>query len=289
MKLSRIAAYDQLPPAERLLATILRDDKPAAERLLSEHDRTLVADLLRLAQSEKLNYLLLDKLVETGLIDALNEAERKDLNFRAGQETILQKNSDKRFEQILALLSQFGNKIVWIKGTSLSRTVYPTPAQRSTGDFDLVVNPDHADEIIATLFKHGYGCLDGGAFCNQFGVGPVGTAKDLLLAPHEDWLPTSFMALRRGDSDILDIKLSPFDRGLRLYNPEQFFAGANAHTCRIQKYYAPSDVYHLALTVHNLDKDRFHGWKHLYDIHLLANQISQLPSLWQQFLALCEE
>ncbi len=301
-KLTKILPYAELSASEKLLACILRDDSTDACLLLrtyqvpaevsqlqdEQQKQSVFVDLLRLIFENQMARLVLDRLFDADLLQFVPQEFRAELTAMSLQETAFQKVVGKRFSELLVALSALDQHHLWIKGVSLSRRVYSDINHRHYGDLDLVVRREKLVETFDLLIKLGFACHISPAFCNQVGVGPISSIEDLLLSPHPELIPASALSLYKADWPMIDIKLAPFDRGIQMLEIERLFDEAETLTCCSEKFFAPSLVDHLMISVHNLIKDRTLSWKNLYDVHLLATKLNDDPTLWYIFVGRCK-
>ncbi len=195
---------------------------------------------------------------------------------------------ESKFASFLELTSSLGPSIIWLKGIVTSRTCYTNPSFRLSGDFDCFVAPKNFSHLYNILRLHDFRVIAGDTgFCNQLGVGPVGSIEELFLVPADDLVPSAVFGFYRNRWPLLDIKFNPLDRGLKMIELERFERNATVVPWRGQKFSAPDLLDQLMISLTHFEKDRFTGWKQLLDIKLLAEKIDSTPELWDEFIRRC--
>lgn len=287
LKISRIKPLANLQPGERLLALLLRGDAEGFKALIEKQD----ADIVWMFVSNALEYgfvrTAFQRLIEFNSLGTLSSEQSRHLLQLVSRETADREVSDEMLMHILGVLSKYAEDIVWIKGTSLARTIYRSPNFRVTGDFDFVVRRDKFLEVVQELKGAGFVEMIDSGYCNQIGVGPTITPSDLSLSPNPRLIASSAIALNLKDWPSIDIKLGPFDTGIQMVEINRFFEDATAHQLGEYTFLAPSHMDHLLLSLHNFAKDRFLNWKNLFDIHLLVAEIN-LAQEWSVFTERCK-
>lgn len=230
----------------------------------------------------------MSRLLGLNVIDQLPQKELEQLTKFARREAADQKMSDKLFSQVLQILKSVSSQIIWIKGTSLSRTIYQGDNQRVAGDFDAVVHSSKFSETHHLLRAHQFIEIKDPGFCNQLGVGPTESAEQLLLAPHPSLIPNSVTTMFLESWPPIDLKLGPLDRGIQMCDIDKFFEEAEQLNIQGQVFFGPCRVDQMMICLHTFAKDRFSIWKNLFDIHLLANEFSKAPELWQELVVRCK-
>jgi hypothetical protein len=195
---------------------------------------------------------------------------------------------EKKFAGFLDITTRFNDRIIWLKGIVTSRTCYSDPAYRLSGDFDCYVNPIDFPELFQILTDNQFCVITGDTgFCNQLGVGPVGEISDVFLAPSDEFVPSAVCGLYRNRWPLLDIKVNPLDRGLRMVELGRFEKDVVSVHWRETKFSAPDILDQLMIALIHFEKDRFIGWKQLLDIKLLSEKINETQSLWDEFIRRC--
>ena len=287
LKLQKIATLEQLSQGEKLFAALLRNDAQTARGLVAgdQLDESL-ADLSRVSTDASFAMVVLDRLINLDLINQLPMEFRTTIIQRAQREAADQKMSELGFCENLQRLTPLLPYIVWIKGSSLSCSIYKGENHRLFGDLDMVLHTSKLVEFTALLKNSNFSEIKAPAFCNQLGVGPTDSLIDLTLAPQSLLLQSSLAAFNLRDLPPIDVKLSPLDRGVQMYDLERFFSEAVSLHLGEHMFLGPSLVDHMMICLHTFAKDRFRSWKNLFDIHLLAGEISRKPQLWE-YLVLC--
>jgi hypothetical protein len=291
LKIKRIGKLNELSAGEQLLAAVLRADSETAALLLGDSTKeTSIATFMLLVREWSLSCLVLDRLYGLELVKAFGDQHCAQLRHDAAKEMVLKRTMDQVLADILTILKPVKDRLVWVKGVSLSRTVYDDALHRGYGDYDLVIHPSALAETIGLLEQHSFHrrITDPGS-CNQFGVGPIESPMDMFIAPDCEWTPPSSLIFRRYSEPALDIKVSPLDRGVRMCELDRLFAEATKLSCLGKQFLAPSLVDHLMISLHTLMKDRFRSWKTLLDVHLLCSQVAKEPHLWDVLVERCHK
>ncbi|MGH9548700.1 MAG: nucleotidyltransferase family protein, partial [Terriglobales bacterium] len=285
LALSRIQLLAELPPGEQLLAAILRCDLETFTSV-AVTDGTICADridqFVREASRHQLTNLVLDRIFDLGLVSLMPADSLKKLTGMALRESADQQLKDQQFRQLLQLLAEHRDELVWIKGGALSRTVYEKATYRNYGDLDVVVRASAITPVIKALEQFGFARVDGPAFSSQYGIGPVYPTESIFLTPVSDWVPTTALSLQRVGWTVLDIKASPYDRGAQMVELDRFFVDSQLQKLQDQPFRSPSVVDSLIISLYTLQKDRFISWKTLLDVRLLCAEVAR-AQLWDAF------
>ena len=304
----RLAPLDSNPLAIQLLCALIgRNGARAAAILAADPGRWLLY-FLGLAQENALASLLLERIYTLGLRDLVssltyvqsaNEVSASD-GVWAGNSlaTNLQRQSaieisryddfDDKFVTLLDGLECMGQSVVWPKGISLSRSLYGEPFHRSSGDFDCILRQQDAAEFVRLCSSLDYALLRGDpGFCNQLEVGPTSSLAELFASPSPSMTPSAVFGLSKNGWPLIDPKFNPLDRGLACKELERFFDNAKKLQWRNRTVQVPCFVDHLLITLVHSEKDRFHGWKSLIDIDLLAQQVGR-ENGWTEFVRRCQ-
>lgn len=204
---------------------------------------------------------------------------------QSGLEAIKFEKFEKKFAAFLELTAPLNHELVWLKGIVTSRTAYSNAEYRLSGDFDCYVNPKHFPQLLQILNANEFRVIAGDTgFCNQLGVGPVSSIVDLFLVPSEDLIPSAVCGMYRNRWPLLDIKVNPLDRGLKMVELDRF--ERNKVTVSWQRciFTAPDLLDQLLIALTHFEKDRFAGWKQILDIKLLAEKVNQTPEFWGEFV-----
>jgi hypothetical protein len=195
---------------------------------------------------------------------------------------------DKQFQALLEILDDLSQHVIWLKGTSLARTIYAERCERLSLDFDFVVDENFKNDVLRRLEKAEFlPVWNDPGYCHQFGVGPVGSLEQLFLVPANDYEGCHNLTLKKAGWPMIEIKFNPLDNGLRMKELERFFRDAEKVSWRAQTFLAPSSIDHLMLAAVHIHKHAFQGWGWLYDIHLLAEKISQSENGWSEVVRCC--
>jgi len=286
----------KLTLAEQLFAAVLRGDRAAAGELIAGASVSDWTKFTLLVKKTGFARLVVDNCCEHRLIGQLHPECRAELIRFSMRETTDQRKSDSSFMRVLKGLAPYATPVVWIKGASLSRVDYAESHHRQYSDLDVVVHPRHWLDFYNDLKQLGYTRVFGSGFCNQYGVGPVDFISQLTLAPCSDLVPSSALTLEHTDWPLehtdwpmIDVKISPYDRGIQCLGLEEFFADAVKHDLKGKEFWSPDAVDHLLICLHTLYKDRFSSWKTLFDVHTLATRVNQTPDGWAKLLAKCKQ
>jgi len=296
LKIYRLLPVTNLPSDERLLCALIGKSKETALALLElKTDKNFIEDFVALVERTGFAGLVLNELFELEIINEFNQnfyngdlKPSEKLAQLAARESANHRQNESKFRDVLVILEQHLQSILWIKGAHLCRAIYPEPQFRQFGDFDVIVHPSSVERVIETLEQNTFISTPNAANCNQFGAGPTLHSRDLFLSPRADWIPTSAVTMKQGTKYDIDIKLGPFDRGLQIRELDRLFSDAVDGSCMKHNYKAPCNVDHLMIMLRNLEKDRFRNWKSLLDVHLLSNQLSKDEKNWQIFLERCD-
>jgi len=295
LKVRKLELLSALPAAERLLVAILRGDRDMACSSLSSRDHDFGAQLVKLVRANDFANLVLERIFELDLTqelsplqDELRQPLLPHLTQMASLEVALSSSRERQFANILDILEQHSSDLLWVKGVHLSRTVYSKKQFRNHGDFDVIVRHKSIEAVLKTLQRAGFHCLPGSAYTNQLGAGPTDDHLDKFLVPSPDWIPVSALTMKNGLRPApLDIKVGALDRGIQCREIDRIFDQAMEGICLGRKYFAPSLVDHLMISLRNLERDRFVGWKTLLDVSLLSASINRSDS-WNVFMARCK-
>ena len=284
----RIHPIDQSSVSEKMMAALMIADAQEFRTLISNQQAETVWVWLSMVMESGSARTTLSRLIEFNLFESLPAPHRAQLMRIVTREAADRNVSDEMFVEILKILAKFKSDIVWIKGSSLARTLYRGDNFRSTGDFDIVVRPGMFQPVVEELRNAGFVAMTGPGSCNQVGVGPTKTSEDLSLSPNAELIASSAVAMSFKDWPFIDIKLGPFDSGIQMRELDRFFDDAFVSTIEDCEYLCPSLVDHLMISLHNFAKDRFVNWKNLFDIHLLAAALQEIPTEWKRFIACCK-
>jgi hypothetical protein len=293
-RLMRFMPLAQAPPYEQLMAAILREDREAALKVLSIPEVNIVEDFLCWGAAGNLVALVFDRICKLELaknIDSLSRADGtsllQTLRSYAALACLTYARFDELFLRLLDCLKDHRDDLVWLKGTSLSRTLYGVPHYRLSGDFDILVKSRSCEGVLVQLASLGFRpeWHDPGS-CHQSGIGPTGSLKALSLAPSNEYEICHNLTLQQNDYPSIELKFDPWEQGLRAKEIDRFFADSHIVIWREHKFREPAIVDHLILELTHLHKHGFIGWQWLYDVHLLASQM-KTKEQWMLFVERC--
>lgn len=296
-RLFTLPALQSLSPAEQLLAALLGRTERAGE-ILSQQNKDTIGSFSKLLSENELAGFVLESIYLLGLESAFRSlsvshdgAETDAFNLvsrQAALEAIKFEKFDKKFVRFLDLTAPLAERIVWLKGIVLSRSLYGDPAQRLSSDFDCFLERDYLDQLNSILQADDFRVIaDDFGFCNQLGVGPVGSLADLFLVPDDELVPSAVVGYHKERCPILDIKFNPLDCGLKMIELERFKSDTVSVSWRGRQFVAPGWIDQLIIALTHLEKDRFVGWKQLLDIKLLAEKLHENPENWNEFIRRC--
>lgn len=275
--------------AEILFASILRQDNQSIRsRVGEELSESTSSELMQLVKATKFATMVLDVLSEGNLLSELPATFRRELSMLASREIATRTRANQKFAHLLGVIAKFEDQVLFLKGAGLSRTVYARPEHRNYSDLDVLVRISAVQDFISTLENFGFSRLNIPSDCNQVGAGPVADVSDLLLSPHPLFVPAAFISLMKQDWPVIDVKLSPIDRGIQVHEIDKFFADRLKINFEKEIFFVPSNLDHLIVSLHTLAKDGFTNWRTLFDIHLLSNKISEEPALWRELTRRCK-
>jgi hypothetical protein len=282
---------------QQLIAALLRNDGASAREILNHWAGTRLgktwADSLHVrVTSENLCPLIWERLWSLELLDAAAELTLSD--GRSVLELIRQESNSASVyftaldELFLKLSKLLGERVIWIKGPALSRTLYDRPQLRAFRDFDVIVCPGLEQATIDCLTENGFVPLwhKPGA-CAQFGIGPVGSFERLCIAPSPDCAPGPSIVFQKEGWPLIELKFDPLELGLRMKEIDRFFGDRSNSLWRGSSFLVPSTIDHLILELTHLHKHGFEGWHWLYDIHLLCSNPALTMDDWQEIVRRC--
>lgn len=293
-KLSRL---EDLEPADRLVAAILSHSVTSADQLSRGSLETVSKALELLIESELcgyaceaiyfLNLETLAKEISVNYSDASSNVLAV-LSRQSSVEAIKFEKFDAKFTEFLEATAEIQNELIWLKGIVTSRTFYPSPQLRLSSDFDCFIEPSALVLVDTVLQNLNFSVITGDTgFCNQLGVGPVSSFNELFLAPSEELVASGVVGYHKVGWPIIDLKISPFDRGLKMVEGKRFKTNAIEVHWQTQSFYAPDLLDQLIISLTHLEKDRFKGWKQLLDIKILAENVNKNSDQWNEFVRRC--
>lgn len=284
LRFSRLCALLDLSPSEQLFAAILRNDKVESERLITTATDQDFSALIEIVEASTFASGILSRLIESDLFNRLSDKAKEKIRKLALQGAVNKKASDKTLAMLLDIFEPVRERIVWVKGSALSRTVYSGDDYRASGDIDIVAHPSALVECMQLLERAGFTRVTISGMCSQAGVGPIGRPVDLTLTPHPELIQCTATAFRRGDCPLIDLKFGPFDRGVQMAELMRFFSDAIEVQANGKPFLIPSLPDNCLIAFDSLAKDRFDNWKTLFDIHLLTVEMAKAPSQWTELL-----
>ncbi|HEY9679226.1 MAG TPA: nucleotidyltransferase family protein [Drouetiella sp.] len=287
-----------LSGAEQMMCALLSRSRDGLE-ILDTADENVLHLFLDLVSENELTGFVLETIYLLKLepkIRALSidhHGTRVDLmtllTRQSGLEAIKFQKFEKKFLEFLQLTRELNSQIVWFKGIVTSRLYYSSPEYRLSGDFDCFVEPRYFEDLFKTLYLNDFRVIaDDTGFCNQVGVGPVSAPADLFLAPSPEFVPSAVCGMQRNHWPLVDIKVNPLDRGLKMIELDRFMRNVISIPWRGTTFSAPDLLDQLLITLTHLEKDRFLGWKQLLDVKLIAEKINETPDLWSEFARRCQ-
>lgn len=271
-----------------LFAAILRSDEERIKNFApSEMPASELESVVRAITTTRFATMVFDTLSENGSISQFPHTFRQELSRMSYRESATRFRADQLFAKFLDVTANYGNDILILKGAGLSRTAYTRPAYRNYSDLDILIRANRTAEVVTALESIGFKRLNIPSDCNQVGAGPIAQVTDLLLSPHPLFVPAALTSLMKENWPVIDVKISPIDRGIQLRNIEQFFDTCVEANFQGRKFFVPDAVSHLMVSLHTLAKDGFDNWRTLYDIHVLCRILNQSPSEWERFTMLC--
>ncbi|HEY9791906.1 MAG TPA: nucleotidyltransferase family protein [Candidatus Obscuribacterales bacterium] len=294
LKLERIGPLWQESAGERLVAALLRGDRDSARAELSALRTVELVKACGQHAGQIVN-LIYDRIWQLGLAEQLAEHSASSdtslfemLRASTTAASLRSTRYNDIFLRLLDVLEDSKDAVVWIKGPVLARTLYKKPEFRISVDFDFIVKPECAQQILNRLeSEHFQPLWDACGHSHPFGTGPVGSLHNISLTPSREYEPFHDITLRRDGWPLVEIKSDPWNRGLKANELDRFFGECEPVLWEGRTFFAPSVVDHLIIQLVHFHKHGFHGWHWLYDIHLLIGKISECPRLWTDFVRRC--
>jgi len=281
-----VARLADLPPHQRLIAALLRDDGAEAGRLIETSGDRLADGFCFDPATGALPALLYARLVESRLSESFSRLRTSDgsdalalIRNAAADASVKHARFNEFLGELLGITA--GLRVLFLKGTVFARSLYDEPQQRLSQDFDLLVAQDEAAVVVERLTTAGFRVewRDPG-HCHQAGVGPSGSLENLSLRPSPLLAPCHNLTLRREGWPYVELKFDPLETGMRMRELDRLFADARAIEWDGCSLPAPDLLDHLLLSLTHLHKHGFLGWMWLYDIHLMAPRIAGDEALW---------
>ena len=286
----KLAKLKDLKWSEKLLAALLRSDDEAKIILLEDRAGESIEDFAQMTSSMHFSGLIMERLAALNLNNSpIVQAIAKALSDSVRREYVSYISINKQFLQLRKLLEKYDSDVLWLKGTSLARSVYEKPEHRISNDFDILIPKSLLVQVTETLINGNYKPVMVSAFCNQLGVGPVDSVADLLIAPDERWLPVSTMTFASGAKTMVDLSVSATNRGLKSPSERLILERAVKIHFSGSEILAPDPVYQLLIACRNLEKDRFRSWVSLFDVHAIATSSGATTVFWEDFIRIAKE
>jgi hypothetical protein len=298
MDFATLAHVHSLPTEHRFVSALLKADKDEAGKLLRQErkENSVWIDLFcHETEVGHLPVLIYQRICELGLAPAFSQLHTADglllldrLRLRSTQALFDYSIMDNQFVQILDLLGDLTGNMIWLKGTALSRTLYDRPEQRFSVDFDVVVNRRSELQIFQCLQELGYSPMwkDGG-FCHQYGVGPMNSFTDMFLVPSGECGGCHNLTFAKQGCPQIELKFNGLETGLTMVEADRFFGQARKIHWSGRQFFGPDYADHLMIELVHFHKHQFGGWGWLFDIHLLANKLSEEDGAWLEFVRRC--
>jgi hypothetical protein len=250
------------------LDAILRGEQPAWQTL-----RTTPAALLDACAAGEISALIHQKLRAFNNVDDWPEEVRRGLAHIAHASAAAELVRSREIAAAVDALARHGIRPVLLKGAPLAHTAYDSPALRPRADTDLLIRHEHID--IARRLMRGLGYVEA------------------LQSPGE-LLFSQFQMIKRdrfGVEHALDFhwKISTQSAFAHVFSYDELAAAATPVRPLGPHAIAPCNVHALLLAcihpvMHHRNVERL-IW--LYDIHLLASQLSNADRDW--FVALAAD
>jgi Uncharacterised nucleotidyltransferase len=283
---------------QRLIGALLKSDAQAALSILKTYGQQSqsIDRFLHELYWSNLPVLLYQRICELNLTEAMQPlllSNGKSLLLaireKVARATLDYQTMSDQFLRLVELIDQFITHVVWLKGTSLSRSLYQQGNHRLSLDFDLVVEEAYKDELLKCFEKNGFEPIwHEPGYCHQYGVGPVGSLYSLSLTPTLENETCHNLSLKKIGWPLIDFKLHPLDTGLVMKEQYRFFVEAEKINWSGITFLAPSVIDHLMVCLLHFHKHGFCGWGWLYDIHLLATKLNEKPEQWKEFVRRCQ-
>ncbi len=298
MNLSCLSYGEKDNVEHRLIGALLKSDRAAFLKVLDQ--ASLKSESLDRFFNELywsnlpvLMYQLLSELSLTEAIQPLKLSNGNDLIKRirekAAQATLDYQTKSNQLLQLIDFFDQLIGHVVWLKGTSLSRSLYRQGDHRVSLDFDFVVDDAAKDLLLRCLQDNGFVPIwHEPGYCHQYGVGPVGSFARLALTPTSENEGCHNLSLKRPGWPMIDLKMHPLDTGLKMKELDRFFLEASKINYSNITLLAPSTIDHLMISLLHFHKHGFCGWGWLYDIQLLATKLGEKPEQWSEFVRRCQ-
>lgn len=295
MQLFKLKRHDKLPPAERLLASLLCRDQErfkSCAYLLKSHN----AEFIDLLLEHNLVSIVFHELTIRGAVSIFKDLKEaslfsimNNLRQKSAIETIAYHRFDEKFTRFISRIGELQDALIWLKGIVTSRTLFPPEITRISSDFDFFVLPGKARQLEEAVNAAGYNRIyhDAGC-CNQLGVGPTFGIEQAFFTPAPEMVPSAVVGFENDGWPMVDVKFNPLDRGLRMVEIDRFISNAILIKWNGIEFKAPDLLDQLMITLTHYEKDRFESWKSLVDIGVLVEKIGENPEQWAEFVRRCK-
>lgn len=307
---SRILTLGNLNIAEQLFAACLRKDAECLASLLYQHHiRTWYRGFCALIRKTEFAGIVFQLAHDPELMENVRAAMRRlsgatnasapldprvstRLRRLVTRETQKAESLNNQFALILNALAELCDRVVWIKGAALARTLYPRADLRLFSDFDCVVPAEHLNEFVARLReKLEFRTTVSPAFSCQIGCGPTSAVADFLLSPEPSLVqpcPISLVLPLGEGTSMIDVKVNPLCHGIQMHELERFYTNSVNTDVRSSCVRTPSLPDHLNILLVNLaERERFTNWRTIYDIDLVVRAMNNRVGSWSEFVRIC--
>ena len=271
MQLAQFRSLQQLPVEHQIIAALLRADVSGIESVLRN-----VRGNARAAVLSRLRSIVRHEGFAGRIMRLSANLPLDDLVQMASLEAATYQRMDEEFKRLVHRFERAHLPVVWLKGTSLSRTLYEVPYERASSDFDILARSADVAAVCGVLAEAGYDqILDSPAFCPQLGVGPIAPLEALLAQPSDEATACGVLAFNKQGSAIVEVKVDPLERGLKMKEAERFFRDTVTVQWDEVEFRAPSTIDHVLLLFAHLHKDGFAGWRNLLDLYVLLPELGK--------------
>lgn len=280
--------------ADQFMAAVLRKDFETASRLMESNPHSWSTEFYELTESARFSSLVLDHLMNMGLLDKLADIPVGDhslqqrLRQNSFEDLTAYEDAELRLEKFLRFTADLRHHYYLIKGIAFARTLYPQPHFRGSNDIDILVQPAHASALVERLLENKFTVLNLPRCVPQRGSGPFNRVQDLFVTPAPEFAPCEALTLTREGWPEIEFKFDPLDNGLTMHGTDEFWQKHISIPVGSESFLAPDIVEHTLLSMCHFHKDGFTGWKWLYDLFLLSKEIDR-TGRWQELVTRCEQ
>ncbi len=274
--------HSSLPASSRVILSLLCRNRSAAQSALSKLvTPALVATLKDEIDKSGFSLFILDLIHELNLEPELAALPGEAgtimwLRRLAAADSLAQHIKAETAVSVAAVLN--GLPCVFVKGIVMGRTLYEKPSHRLSYDIDLVVKATALPEIMKRLENLGYHANWTGD-CHQTDIGPCDSLEDVSLVPQEELDYFFSFSMSCQGKPSVEFKSNPLDTGLKMRELDRFFLTAELLDDGIT---SPDSIDHLMLQLMHFHKDGLGGWRSLYDLNLLCNEVTARKG-WPEF------